>query len=820
MFYKRIFNNRGLVVTTALLAFTSGAYAAKKQCVTNAIQSKLDSDNSAAPSMNQNGLYKKKFEDRPNNQSENRFSGQKNIPELAPDPMPAWRITGFKKYKTPIKSADPKVSFRAKDVLNPAVLHGDDGSIYVLDRSEDKTGIGKWNGVSRVGLSEFQMIDGKPHLKPLLFDNLGREKPLLTPDKREPFYKYERRGIEDVRAVKLDQPIIIDGKSYKYHMTYTGYDGKMARLMHAVSDDIYHWKKLGLMFKDEDVLKNPIVPGSAWTKSGGLIQEKIGNYYYMYFGEGRVRLARSLDGVHWEYPTDGPALLSHRPGYFDQGLVEPASTYIDAEGIHLTYWGEGPPNGYQLGEAVFDHNDPAKLLRRSSAPFIRPDREFELRGQVDKVNFGQNMFDYDHKKFTLLGTADSHIGAAYAYAPVDFQDKKLIPIYETLARADISDKWISFKKSDAELIGRITEIHPDLKTGGVAEFELRDGSNVQLKLSEIVEPHIENNTRFSASHPTERAEDLVNQHRQRMMLGEFHHYFSKTLKFAGLRGTDKYNPTSIIPLRYEGKETLVMAVRDESRTSETDSKVRFVTPGKDKNTFHELKNAPILDLQDPAIFKVNGEIIVTGVKFPLPGGGYGQVFYRDHGNGLDHLDLKPFAYGPKGMKDIRLMQLSSGKILVATRPQGGSNGRGKVGFTVLTSMGELTSERLESATILEGLFHGDEWGGINQLIQLKNGKVGVLGHIARYDVEGNRHYSPIAFAYDPVTGHVTAPEVIAETKDLGRIFVLPKKPDLDDVLFSGGVERLSNGKMILTVGVKDTAAARITLDDIFAKWEQ
>ena len=45
-----------------------------------------------------------------------------------------------------------------------------------------------------------------------------------------------------------------------------------------------------------------------------------------------------------------------------------------------------------------------------------------------------------------------------------------------------------------------------------------------------------------------------------------------------------------------------------------------------------------------------------------------------HGSGGE--DLQPFAVGPDGMKDIRLVELADGRIGVFTRPQGGDREAG------------------------------------------------------------------------------------------------------------------------------------------------
>lgn len=181
-------------------------------------------------------------------------------------------------------------------------------------------------------------------------------------------------------------------------------------------------------------------------------------------------------------------------------------------------------------------------------------------------------------------------------------------------------------------------------------------------------------------------------------------------------------------------------------------------------------------------------------------------------------DLTPFFSGPVGMKDLRLVELADGSIAVFTRPRGkNKGGRGKIGFTRLASLDELTEERVEEAPILGGQFTNEEWGGANEIHVLSGGLVGVLGHIACYDNHKNRHYYPMIFAFDPATGEYSDIELIAV-----RGQFLPgnaKRDDLADVVFSGGLVRHVDGSADLYAGIGDCEAQRITINDPFLKFE-
>jgi hypothetical protein len=90
----------------------------------------------------------------------------------------------------------------------------------------------------------------------------------------------------------------------------------------------------------------------------------------------------------------------------------------------------------------------------------------------------------------------------------------------------------------------------------------------------------------------------------------------------------------------------------------------------------------------------------------------------------------------------------------------------------------------------------------------------VLGHVASFCQGRDRHYYPMAFAFDPVTGATTRPVVLARRSDFPDGPAKP--PDLVDVLFSGGLLRLGDGRARLYVGISDATAGWVEIADPFA----
>ncbi|MFB7141469.1 DUF1861 family protein [Gottfriedia sp. NPDC056225] len=282
--------------------------------------------------------------------------------------------------------------------------------------------------------------------------------------------------------------------------------------------------------------------------------------------------------------------------------------------------------------------------------------------------------------------------------------------------------------------------------------------------------------------------------------------------FTGIGNHDVYN----ISAPFEDEGELVIAGRVESRDSEHSFVYFFV----EKNgEWVPREGSLTLELQDPFFTRIAGELVLGGVQiFPHPVSagqlGWRTVFYK----GDSIANLVEFAKGPDGMKDLRLVELKDKRIGVLTRPQGEKGGRGKIGWTTIQSLSDLTLDVINNAPLLETQFIDEQWGGANEAHLLSNGKIGVLGHIANFDEEGNRHYYPMVFCLDPESGAFSKMELIAT-----RSHFLPgpsKRPDLIDVVFSGGLVRHANGTATLYAGISDADAQKITIVDPFLQYEQ
>ncbi len=301
--------------------------------------------------------------------------------------------------------------------------------------------------------------------------------------------------------------------------------------------------------------------------------------------------------------------------------------------------------------------------------------------------------------------------------------------------------------------------------------------------------------------------ELVEEMRKR---GEKRQAFP--LEFTGVGERDVYNITA--PFEDEGE--IVIAGRVERRESEESEVLFFVNR---QGEWIPRVGSPSFPLQDPFFTRIGGQLIFGGVKtYPHPTR-RGELWWRTVlYKGKNIRDLHPFFEGPQGMKDLRLVQLRDGSVGILTRPQGEKGGRGKIGFTTIPSLKALSEEIIVEAPLLSDQFLDEEWGGPNEPHLLTNGLIGVLGHIARFDEEGGRHYYPMVFSLDPMT-HATSPiHVIAERRDF---FEGPaKRPDLVDVVFSGGIVRNGDGTAILYAGISDAGAQMLLIQDPFLIFER
>ncbi len=328
------------------------------------------------------------------------------LPFVKVDSLNPILAAGDGKFYCPILKKE--VSWEEKDVFNPAAVVRND-SVFLIYRAEDT--IGKYAGTSRLGLAV--STDGLHFVR--------NKEPILFPaEDAMKIYEWEG-GIEDPRIVERE-----DGT---YVMTYTAYDGKVARLCIASSSNLIEWTKHGLVLEGKYI--------DLWSKSGAIVAkqmdekivaQKIKGKYWMYFGDTDLFLATSDDLIHWQPVEENSkfkSILQPRKGYFDSRLVESGPyALLTYKGIVLIYNGMNLDVGgdstiakgaYCAGQALFDKNDPSKLIDRLEKNFLRPDKPYEISGQINQVCFVEGLVPFHGKWFLYFGTADSKIAVATSF---------------------------------------------------------------------------------------------------------------------------------------------------------------------------------------------------------------------------------------------------------------------------------------------------------------------------------------------------------------------------------------------------------------------
>ncbi len=287
-------------------------------------------------------------------------------------------------------------------------------------------------------------------------------------------------------------------------------------------------------------------------------------------------------------------------------------------------------------------------------------------------------------------------------------------------------------------------------------------------------------------------------------------YKSEILSFSGVDGHDVYNISH--PFDINGKR--IIAGRVEKRDVWADSKVVFFE--KNSHSWHPVSEACALKLEDPFATRIDNEIILGGVEvytenndFHSKNIGYRTVFYK----GGCFSSLGKFAQGPDKMKDIRLLKSHNEIIHVFTRPQGEGFGKGQIGYLEIEKVEDLKEENLSKAKIIGSLFLEHQWGGANELHLLEDGRIGVVGHIAYEDNNRFKHYYAVTFIYDPKTHQTSPVEILATRANFPKGEF--KKPELEDVVFPGGLIRNMDGSATLYAGLSDAQAGAITLPDPF-----
>jgi predicted GH43/DUF377 family glycosyl hydrolase len=323
-------------------------------------------------------------------------------------------------------------------VLNPASARGHDGNLYLFPRLVAQ------GNYSRIGIARVRFNAAG--------DPVGVERLGIA---LEPQVEYELRpdggGCEDPRITFIE-PL------ERYVMTYTALSSRGPRIALAMSDDLFHWERLGLAIfmpyegvdfndvankdallfpvaiSDPDgrpamaLIHRPLFPGtgpdetlrggyprvmdilreSIWISYHSLVNEVCTKHHHLYHFDSHRRLACPV--AAWEQLKIGggtPPILTPQGWLFlYHGVCVTVNKNDSASNL-----------AYSAGLLVLDEKHPHLILYRSPEPVLTPELPKEREGIVSNVVFPTAIDRRDDLglpcRFDVYyGMADKRIGVA------------------------------------------------------------------------------------------------------------------------------------------------------------------------------------------------------------------------------------------------------------------------------------------------------------------------------------------------------------------------------------------------------------------------
>ncbi|MCH8274270.1 MAG: glycosidase [Armatimonadetes bacterium] len=295
-------------------------------------------------------------------------------------------INLFKRYQgNPILTA-AQWPYSANTVFNAGATLLDDGETLLLVRVEDRRGISHLTAVrSHDGMTGWR-IDPTPTLIPN--ENPGSD---------------ELYGIEDPRIVYLPEMA-------RYSVLFTAYSESGPHVKLALTKDFVHFERIGSVLPPED-------------KDASLFPRRIGGMWYMIHrpvsasaGSADMWISCSPDLIHWG--RHEVMLPARRGAWWDANKIGLSPPPVETpEGWLVFYHGvRVTPAGciYRLGVALFDLDDPCRLISRGSEWIFGPEEEYEQVGDVSDVVFpcGSTVGEDGDRLRIYYGAADSSVALA------------------------------------------------------------------------------------------------------------------------------------------------------------------------------------------------------------------------------------------------------------------------------------------------------------------------------------------------------------------------------------------------------------------------
>ncbi len=272
--------------------------------------------------------------------------------------------------RNPILLPNPNNLWESSFIFNAAVVYDEEDDLFhMVYRAMGA------DNVSRIGYAV--STDGVHFMR---FD-----KPVFSPET-----KWEEKGVEDPRLTRIED---------EYYMLYTAYSRYGTRVSMASTKNFIRWKRYGVILPEHN------------DKDAALHPEKVKGKYMLYHRiEPDIWASFSDDLLHWE---DAKIIMRPRPGTWETKKIGLGAPPVKTPyGWLMLYHGVDADSVYRLGFALFDLEDPTKLIKRTEEPILSPEEDFELFGQVPNVVFSDAMVPYKGDYLIYYGGADNCIALA------------------------------------------------------------------------------------------------------------------------------------------------------------------------------------------------------------------------------------------------------------------------------------------------------------------------------------------------------------------------------------------------------------------------
>jgi predicted GH43/DUF377 family glycosyl hydrolase len=313
----------------------------------------------------------------------------------------------------PILTPRKEVSWEAKSVFNPSVIY-ESGIFRMLYRTFDekletttprliRPGFYFKNQISYIGYAESK--DG------INFER--RDTPFISPDT-----DCDRFACEDPRITKIGDT---------FYITYTAVDADLQRTEKDMKSKANVRIALATTKDFVTVTKHGIIGPKIKSKAAAFFPEPVKNGKIACLmtvdsdsGNSRVvtKYYDSLDDItkttdkEWdEFLADNKPTLKTE-WWLQRGPELGAAPVKTDRGWLIIFSNESMSASWTIGAALFDLNDPDKLIARTSGSILQPVTDYEREGLVPNVTFPEGAVIVGDELFVYYGAADSVIGLA------------------------------------------------------------------------------------------------------------------------------------------------------------------------------------------------------------------------------------------------------------------------------------------------------------------------------------------------------------------------------------------------------------------------